>query len=113
MGLINMVENFTTRAGASRKLECERKQKIVTVLLVEVPEIKIKVGHDSGSSFACDHNVLDDGGTGENLSPDRKEARNNIPDYAFPRARYINRSLSKGARPKAEGGWKRTLSVNP
>ena len=102
MGLINMVENFTARTGASGKLENERKQEIVTSFLVDIPEIKIKVCHDGGSNFACGHKVFDDGGTGEKISPDRKEAGNNEPDYAFPCARYDNWSLSKGARPKTE-----------
>ena len=100
MCLIYTVENFTARTGASRKLEYERKQQIMTGFLVDIPEIKIKVGHDRGSSFAYSHDVLNDGGTGEKISSDRKEEWDNEPNDAFPRARYDNRSLSEDARAK-------------
>jgi hypothetical protein len=85
-----MVENVAARTGASRKLENERKQQIATGFLFDIPEIEVKVGHDGGSSIACGHDVLDDGGTGKKISSDRKEARKNKPDDAFPRARYDN-----------------------
>jgi hypothetical protein len=97
-----MVENVAARTGASRKLENERKQQIVTAFLVGISEIEVKVGHDGGSSIACGHNVLDDRGTGERISFDMKEARNNKPDDAFPRARYDSGSLLEGARPKTD-----------
>ena len=65
MCLVNAMENVTERTGASGKPEYERKQQVMTILLVKIPEIKVKIGHDGRSSFANSHDVLDDGGTGE------------------------------------------------
>ena len=65
----------------------ERAQQVVTGLLSEVLEIEVKIGHDGRSGFAYSHDVLDDGGTMQRISCDRKEVRNNEPDDALTRAR--------------------------
>ena len=95
MCLVKTVENVAVRAGAGGKLGYERKEQVVTGLLVKIPEIEVKVGHDSRSSFADGHNILDNRGTRKKLSPDRKQEKNNEPDNAFPRARYKNRRSQK------------------
>ena len=65
MSLVNAVENVAARTRVSRKLKYKRAQQVVTALLVEIPEIKVEVGHDGQPSFAYGHNVLDDRGTSE------------------------------------------------
>jgi hypothetical protein len=37
----------------------------VTTLLVEIPEIEVKIGHDGRPSFAYSRNVFNDGGASE------------------------------------------------
>jgi hypothetical protein len=46
VSLINVVEDVAVRTRASGKLGDERKKQVVTALLVEIPEIEVKVGHD-------------------------------------------------------------------
>ena len=65
MCLVNAVENVAARTRARRELGYEGKQKVMTGLLVEIPEIEVEVGHDGRSRFADSHNVLNDGGTDE------------------------------------------------
>jgi len=43
---IKAVENVTARARGSRKQDYERKQQVMAGLLFEIPEIKVKIGHD-------------------------------------------------------------------
>ena len=49
----------------------------MTGLLVEIPEVEVEIGHDGRSSFAYGRNVFNDGGAGEKLSSDNKQARKN------------------------------------
>ena len=44
--LVRVVENVTARTRTSRKLKYKRTEEVVTGLLVEIPEIEVKVGHD-------------------------------------------------------------------
>ena len=45
--LVDAMENVTARTRASRKLGYEGKQKVVTGLLLEIPEIEVIVCHDA------------------------------------------------------------------
>jgi len=45
MSQIEAVENVTTRTGLSGKLDEKRWEEVSTILLIEVPEIEIKVGN--------------------------------------------------------------------
>jgi hypothetical protein len=45
VGRIQAGEDVATRTGLRRKLDEEGGEEVATVLLIEVPEIKIKVGH--------------------------------------------------------------------
>ena len=47
VSLVNVVEDVAVMTRASRKLGYERKQQIMTALFVEIPEVEVKVGHDS------------------------------------------------------------------
>jgi hypothetical protein len=42
---IKAVEDVTARTGLSRKLDENRGEEASTILLIEVPEVKIKVGN--------------------------------------------------------------------
>ena len=46
MSIVDAVEDVAVRTIAGRKLGYERAQQVVTTLLVEIPEIEVKVGHD-------------------------------------------------------------------
>jgi len=49
---IKAVEDVATRTGLGGKLEEERWEKVSTILLIEVPEVEIKVGDRRCSRFA-------------------------------------------------------------
>jgi len=45
--LVDAVENVTAGTRVSRKLGYEGKQQVVTGLFIEIPEVEVKIGHDS------------------------------------------------------------------
>ena len=65
MCLVKAMENVAARVGSSRKLRYKRKQQVVTGLLLEIPEIEVKVRYDGRSDVKSSHNIMNNGGTGE------------------------------------------------
>ena len=59
---IELGEYIATRIGPSRKLDEERWKQVVKFLLIDVPEVEIKVGQRGPPSIAQGYDILYDRG---------------------------------------------------
>ncbi len=60
---IELREYVTTRIGPSRKLDEKRRKQVAKFLFIDVPEVKIKIGHQGPPSVARGDDILYDRGT--------------------------------------------------
>jgi len=60
---IELGELVTTGIGPGRELDEERGKKVAKFLLVNVPKVKIEIGHGGLPSIAQGYNILYDRGT--------------------------------------------------
>jgi hypothetical protein len=82
---IELGEFVTTGIRPRRELDEKRGKKVAKVLLINVPEIKIKVGQRGLSIVAQGHNILYNGGTEVIMlfSQGWKESKKGEPNNTF------------------------------
>jgi hypothetical protein len=85
---IESEEYVATEIGASRKLDEERRKQVVKSLFIDIPEVKIKVGHRCLLDVAQGYDILYDRGTADGLlmsaSQRRDESKEDEPHDTFP-----------------------------
>jgi hypothetical protein len=108
---IKAIEYVTMTMRLIGKLSNERKEQVTTVLLVDVPKIKVKVSHGSQTIVAKGSDFLNDRRANplvSNLS--LMVFDSDKPEYALPGARYKRWALASVARERL---GERTFSVEP
>jgi len=79
---IELKEYVTTGIGPGRKLYEKRWKQVAKVLFIDVPEVKIKIGHQGPPSIARGNDILYDRGTRLAMSGSqgRKESKKDKPE---------------------------------
>jgi hypothetical protein len=60
--MIQSGEGVTTGIGSSGELDEEGREQIVEILLVDVPEVEIEIGHRGLPIIVQGHDILNDRG---------------------------------------------------